>query len=452
MTKNDISKLSSLVPDCLTATTDGLEVVLSRFEKDRGYPFINTKLSTITGEDFPEPYDIEADFFGKTAVFGWIQGRGLEALAGHADFFAGNPGMTKRCDRMLSTVASKIADFNKQNGHFVFLSTEDGRPFRCGEDGRREYFKAKTIPPGFADLFTGKGLAAAGVRLGRKELTDLGVSTFRSSVSAVLDGSFTSDQISFDPKNPAVPVPGRHGQGPLMIALGGYALYCELFPGVDEWVKGGSEFLRKIIDSHVMKSDKRSLKRFDFVEFTNEDGLPWLENGKVLQDSGHALEFCGLAARFLLNAKGKASESKEFKEFYAEGAELLPNVFLSAFENGFNKKAGGISKTFDLVSRKPINDDMPWWSLPEALRSAGLLLLLAPNHARSAELISAATECSGAFFGPFRSTVPGLFYQTRNAKGDPIPVVPATPDADPGYHTGLCLIDYIKACEKLKGK
>ena len=452
MTKNEISRLASLVPSCLSATVDGLELVLSRFEKDKGYPFINTKFSTITGKDFPEPSDIEADYFGRSAVFGWIQGRGLEALAGHADFFTNNPSLTKRCDRMLSAVSAKTAEFKKKNGHFVFMTTPDGRPFRCGEDGRREYFQGKSIPPGFSDYFTGKGLAAAGVRLKNKELTEMGVSTFRSAVSAVLDGSFASDQISFDPKNKVQSVPSRQAQGPYMISLGGYALLCELFPASDEWVEGGSLVLRKIIDCHILQKDKRSLKRFDFVEYADENGQPWLENGKILQDSGHALEFTGLAARFLLNSSARASQSPKFQELLTLCKELLPNVFLSAFANGFNKKAGGVCKTFDLVSRTPINDDMPWWSLPESLRSAGLLLLLSPNHARSSELISAAMECGNAFFGPFKTPVPGVFYQTRNAKGEPIPVVPATPDADPGYHTGLCLIDYIQACEKLKGK
>ncbi|MCX5777278.1 MAG: AGE family epimerase/isomerase [Candidatus Firestonebacteria bacterium] len=452
MNNKEVNSLNSLVPDCLSAAADGIELVLSRFEKNRNYPFIDTKLSTITGEDFVEPEDLEADFFGRTAIFGWIQGRGLEALAGHADFFKDKPALTARFKRMLSSVAAQTSAFKKKNGHFVFLAAPDGRPFKCGEDGRREYIQAKSVPPGFADLFTGKGLAAAGVALGNKEFTEQGVATFRFATSAVLDEKFESDQISFDPKNPAVPVPGRFGQGHYMIGLGGYALYSELFPGADEWIDGGSLFLRKLIDLHILKKDKRSLKRFDFVEFINEDGLPWLENGKVLQDPGHALEFTGLAAKFLLNASGKVSGAKEFKELYAECTELLPEVFLAAFENGFQKKTGGICKTFDLVSRTPVNGDMPWWSLPESLRAAGLLLCLAPNHPRYQEIIAAAFACKEALFGPFRSPVAGLFIQTRDAQGNPSTAIPATPDADPGYHTGLCFIDFIKACRRLQDK
>jgi hypothetical protein len=33
--------------------------------------------------------------------------------------------------------------------------------------------------------------------------------------------------------------------------------------------------------------------------------------------------------------------------------------------------------------------------------------------------------------------------QTRNAEGVAIATIPATPDADPGYHTGLSIIDVL---------
>jgi mannose/cellobiose epimerase-like protein (N-acyl-D-glucosamine 2-epimerase family) len=104
---------------------------------------------------------------------------------------------------------------------------------------------------------------------------------------------------------------------------------------------------------------------------------------------------------------------------------------------------GGICKAVDLVARKPVNDDMPWWPLPETMRAAALLLRLAPDHPRRGEIVAAAADCARALFGPFRSPVSGLFLQTRDARGEPSLAVPATPDADPGYHTGLCLIDFI---------
>ena len=39
--------------------------------------------------------------------------------------------------------------------------------------------------------------------------------------------------------------------------------------------------------------------------------------------------------------------------------------------------------------------------------------------------------------------------QTRSGAGHPVPVIPATADADPGYHTGLSMIDVLDVLEGL---
>jgi hypothetical protein len=43
-----------------------------------------------------------------------------------------------------------------------------------------------------------------------------------------------------------------------------------------------------------------------------------------------------------------------------------------------------------------------------------------------------------------------MAYQTRNQFGHPIATIPATADADPGYHTGLSLIDTIDIVESIR--
>jgi hypothetical protein len=42
-----------------------------------------------------------------------------------------------------------------------------------------------------------------------------------------------------------------------------------------------------------------------------------------------------------------------------------------------------------------------------------------------------------------------MAYQTRNRDGQPVDVIPATADADPGYHTGLSLLDAIDVFRQL---
>ena len=40
--------------------------------------------------------------------------------------------------------------------------------------------------------------------------------------------------------------------------------------------------------------------------------------------------------------------------------------------------------------------------------------------------------------------------QTRDAAGEVVSVIPATPDVDPGYHTNLSLIDALPTIRRLK--
>ena len=58
--------------------------IVRRYHCTPNYPFIDTKLNLITGEDFATDDPIR----GHRAIYGWIQGRGLESLAGHTRFFA----------------------------------------------------------------------------------------------------------------------------------------------------------------------------------------------------------------------------------------------------------------------------------------------------------------------------------------------------------------------------
>ena len=58
-------------------------------------------------------------------------------------------------------------------------------------------------------------------------------------------------------------------------------------------------------------------------------------------------------------------------------------------------------------------------------------------------------DCHNAFAGHFvRPELHLMAYQTRSESGEPIHVIPATADADPGYHTGLSIIDMLDILEE----
>ncbi len=64
-----------------------LDLMLERYEQQPDYPFIDMKFNTVTGTDFSVPDDPKKDVKSRNVVFGWIQGRALEALVGHVKWF-----------------------------------------------------------------------------------------------------------------------------------------------------------------------------------------------------------------------------------------------------------------------------------------------------------------------------------------------------------------------------
>ena len=92
---------------------------------------------------------------------------------------------------------------------------------------------------------------------------------------------------------------------------------------------------------------------------------------------------------------------------------------------------------------------MPWWNLPETIRSAALLLHLFPDMADGDAVRQVLADASNALLGHYvNPRVHLMSYQTRNAQGEPVDVIPGTPDADPGYHTGLAIIDFLRAMRR----
>ena len=120
-----------------------------------------------------------------------------------------------------------------------------------------------------------------------------------------------------------------------MIAIGGLSSLVGLLPEAETWCAQGLRMIRHVLDRHVIGEDSGGLRRFDFVEFVDRDGAPWIQDGRVVCDPGHAMEFCGLTARFLLRAYLRGIVGEDFESLSAECRLRLPWVFLQAFENGY---------------------------------------------------------------------------------------------------------------------
>jgi len=249
--------------------------------------------------------------------------------------------------------------------------------------------------------------------------------------------------VPLDPKNPVIPVPGRHTHGPFMIQIGTAALLA----GNGEAL--GIEMGFRLIEhelAHYANLDGQwaELAPGDMWVAVGDDGQPFVEaDGTVLSDPGHALECVGLILKFARTAKQSDMLNGLQQSEIARIEALMPDLLLRNFENGFLGK--GICKAFDLLRRQPMNTDLPWWNLPETLRSAALCVRVSEGEDRAAcEAI--LRICHNAFTQHFvRPDVHLMAYQTIAQTGEPIAVIPASADADPGYHTGLSVIDALDA-------
>ncbi|MEW6752170.1 MAG: AGE family epimerase/isomerase, partial [Candidatus Latescibacterota bacterium] len=436
-------QLQAVVPDYTAMLLSVMTLLADRFERRADYPFIDTKLDLLTGRDFPE----EDPVGGPGTVYGWIQGRGLEALAGHTLWLHRRglgSELLPRLGHMMEEVLGCLRRMRQRNGgRLAFFMNPEGVPFRLDPRGRRQHYVLKPgTPYGFSDLFGAKGMLAAARVLGDAGAAAEARDYCEQVDAAIWQGRFASDQQPLNPRHPVEPRPGKHPHGPYMIQIGTASLMAELEadPGS---VDMGLRLVRHVLRHHAnLEGRIPELQEYDVWEAIDDHGRPYRDGKCILCDPGHALELAGLSLRFTgILRRGDLAPCSRLAEL-AVVERVMPPLARHVFALGFRPAQGGICKSVDLVSRRPQNTDMPWWSLPEAMRAAALCWRVSgdPEHLR---ILSA---CHNAFVRHYvRPDLHLMAVQTRNGRGEPVPVIPATADADPGYHTGLSLIDVLAA-------
>lgn len=428
----------------------GLSFILERQRPE--YPFIDTKLDIASGIDFAADDPIR----GPAVIYSWIQGRGLEALAEHGHWLSSGAGRSETQTRTLLeqirtvlryTVASMEAARARNGGRLPFMMDAQGSGLRVISVDGADGFCARAVaaPPlpqahSFSDLFYAKGLMAAASFLRNDKLIYAAEALFDAVISDLKSGRFYFGQEQLDPKNPVVEVPRRFSHAGRMIAIGGLTTFWRR-TGREYYRDTGLEFIRWIIARHTTCAGQgwAKLLEGDFWEFTTEDIRPWRTgSGQIWSDPGHANEFVGLAFAHLLQT-GVSDPALE---------RQLCSVLLRNFSNGFAASRLGIVKSFDLSARLPINTDMPWWSLPETMRAAALAANAAAKQGDTRRLTQAQrvfNDCWQSFRKHYVRPERGFMaVQCLDQAGGVSGAIPATPDADPCYHTGLSLLGCLR--------
>ena len=428
---------SAKIEDLLLKSTDA---IIRRYETDRDYHFVDTKLDLINNRDFDST---DEWFKQENVIYNWIQGRGLEALAGHIVYFESVSDFERAAGlrKMLSEVTENMEKIRRRNGRrMFFMMYRTGKFIKIDCSGNP--VKLDEIPEetNYSELFYAKGLLAAGAVLQNKDYFRSGSLYLRNVIDNILAENFATDQQMFDPANPVLFTPGKLLQGPKMIALGGTALGMKYGSLCNMFERKAIALLKLLFERYLAFEDGEILQQFDFFEAVDTEFRPYFDNDRIICDPGHGLEFAGLSLKNLMKFKSGVGlrMADKCRKFYARFMKHL-------FAIGYAPQAGGIIKSYDLVSRSAVNTDMPWWSLPETVRAAAL----GTEFTGDKSLLEIAEKCLAAFFDNYvRPEIDMMAIQTRNFRGEVVPVIPATPDADPGYHTNLSLIDALPLLRK----
>jgi hypothetical protein len=363
--------------------------------------FVDTKVNPITLRD----YGPQDGWRGPDVTFGWIQGRALEAIATHAAYFAAeDPALSADLDTAGRALYGALGRLFDAHGHGYFAYDRDLRPVWPDANGVLHVQKPAGDLFTFSDTFVLKGLVAAARRYAPEE-ADRHAGNLLRVVAAIEAGRFVSDERQ--PLDAAARASLRDEYGPRMILLGAASMLAAL--GLENAASFGRRFIDHVLARHAVG-----------------DGALADVPGEDVSNPGHAMEFVGFGLEWLEGRDDPATVA------------ALRDVFMASARIGFH--GPGISARVTLSTGEPLSPHCPWWSLPETVRAAALL------HRRTGDpaVLAIWRRAHDLFFARYWRGEPPLAYQTLTAEG-PVDFVPATPDLDPGYHTGLSLLAAIRS-------
>jgi mannose/cellobiose epimerase-like protein (N-acyl-D-glucosamine 2-epimerase family) len=371
--------------------------------------YLNTKLNPLTLVD----YGPQDGWRGPHHVYGWIQGRGLESVVTHAQALATRePTLSSALGHAGLTLSDALDRLRAEDGHAYFAYDRAMQPIRFDADGKPVPQDRPADIFTYADTFVAKGLIAASAVNDRSALPRH-VAALEAVIAAIDEGRFQMDEkVALSHAAIASEIDDF---GPRMIMLGAAGMLVRA--GLADVAQRFAErFIAHVIDRH----------------FDPRTGL--LRNAPGLDpcNVGHAIEFVGFALDYLPADCDPAL------------LDVLQTILVSSVELGL--KGPAIRLVVSADTGAPLSPYCPWWSLPETIRSAALVY----ERTGDARVLAIWKQADTIFFDRYWRPEAGIAYQCLTEDG-PIDYVPATPDLDPGYHTGLSLLAAIDMIEREPG-
>ena len=363
--------------------------------------FLETKVNPLTGVD----YDTSWGLRGPDFTYGWIQGRGLEALVTFANFYRGNDlALSDRLFERARGLYQTLAKLFARDGRIYFLYDANLNPIRTVAGGFRPQAITTSVFS-YSDAFVAKGLVAAASHFA-KEREGQYLDYLSDVIAAIVEDRFQLDEAcALSPERAAAE---PRDFGPRMILLGAAGLLQRC--GHADRTSFADSFIDYVLGQHHDAAT----------------GLLLNVPGEDACNVGHGIEFCGFAFEHLTDRPDDPRIG------------ILVEILRTSLEAGL--QGPGIALTVSAKTGRAISSYYPWWPLPEAIRAAALGWKLSDNDS----LIDLWQRADAAFFTNYWQPELNFAYQTRSIDG-PVDYVPATPDLDPGYHTGLGLLAAIRA-------
>lgn len=368
--------------------------------------FLNSKQNSITLADYGDTDGLRSPAY----TYGWIQGRGLEALAVHAAYFEQvEPELARQMDEVARGLYRALDALWERDGHAYFCYDETLQAVLAGDRVAEPFTTPPTDIYTYSDIFVTKGLLAAAARFEPGDV-ERHLVKFAAIVDAIEQGRFQmNERVALSHEAVAQQADDF---GPRMILLGAAGMLVRM--GRADIAAFADRFIDDVLDRY----------------FDPASGLLRNTPGDDVCNVGHGIEFVGFALDYLGVGVDPAMLSQ------------LETILLASFAAGFVDP--GLRLTVSAKTGEPLSPYCPWWSLPETIRSAALAYELSGRP----EALAVWQKAHEAFFTHYWRTTPAIAYQTRTEAGA-VDYVPATPDLDPGYHTGLSLLAAINAVSRI---
>ncbi len=447
----NISRLKEISGFYEQLVRNNFSFIINRFNNNPAYPWIDTKYNLIHRKNFAPNDPVR----GLDTVYCWIQGRALEALSVYAKRLSykkeQNAELIESIHEILKTVTRNLKQARDKNGgRLYFTMNTDGDFFKFDENFKPITIKLESDGPyNFSDMFCTRGMLCAAEELDDDELIEYS-RQYCQDVYNSLHNNFKNDQYTFPGQSKQKDLGSARSFGPSMIYLATACLLFEMNPSKEN-AKTGMGLIDYIFDKYCNLEGKISgVDKFAIFEYIDNGNKPYIINGKLISDPGHALEFVGLSLKFCKQVMQNPGMETQIIYKIRQYLEILPHILEVNFKNGFNENIGGIYKRVDLLSGDVIDGYMPWWSLPETMRAAIQCYNINTDDQLRQTAKVIFTKCHNAFISNYIvNDEYDLAYQTLDRSGKPADIIPAVPDLDPGYHTCLSLMDCLRNIQKL---